>query len=89
MNNEIFLTEATSKKIEAIRQALITKGNLFTHTVALNVHGHDRGVKWAEIDAEVRGPIRQTMDELAGELRALMGDKPAAAPSLGNSRHCI
>jgi hypothetical protein len=76
MENEIFLTEASARLIKEIRQKLVVHGNLFTFTVAMNEHAPNRMEKWAEIDTAVRGPISETIDELARALRELMGDKP-------------
>lgn len=58
---QIFLTDATAKKIEAIRFQLVFRGMQF-----------HRG--WG--NTALTGNISEAMKELRGELRALMGDKP-------------
>lgn len=50
-------------------------------TVALNEHAPNRIEKWAEIDAAVRRPISETIDELARAPHELMGDKATTAAS--------
>lgn len=79
IENEIFLTETSARLMKEIRQKLVVHGNLFTYTVALNEHAPNRMEKWAEIDTAVRGPISETIGELARALRELMGDKAVTA----------
>ncbi|MGY6163844.1 hypothetical protein [Paraburkholderia strydomiana] len=77
-DNEIFLTEASARLVKQVRWKLIANTNLFNRAVALNPHNPQRTEKWVEIDGTVRGQINDAIEELARELRALMGDKPAA-----------
>lgn len=79
--NEIFLTEASAQLVKDIRQKLVVHGHLFNFTVALNTQDPQRSDKWAEIDAAVRGPISEAIDELARALRGVMGDKPSDTPA--------
>ena len=73
---QIFLSQLTEAKIVKIRQMLISNANLFQWTVAMNQHDPDGPPKWMEIEQTVRGPVTNAIDDLAAELRALMGDKP-------------
>jgi hypothetical protein len=75
---QIFLSQRTEAKIVEIRQMLVSNANLFQWTVAMNQHNPERPLKWMEIEQTVRGPVTHAIGDLAAELRALMGDKPAA-----------
>ncbi|WP_059543001.1 hypothetical protein [Burkholderia diffusa] len=77
-DNEIFLTDACARLVKEIRGKLVVHGNLFTHTVAQNLHDLQRTQRWVEIDGAVRGPISDAIEGLAREFRSLMGDKPDA-----------
>nr|WP_175992575.1 hypothetical protein [Burkholderia vietnamiensis] len=77
-DNEIFVTEASARLMKEIRQQIVAHGNRFNYGVSLNAHDPKRIEKWIEIDEAVNGPISEVIDELPRELRALMGDKPAA-----------
>ncbi|RQT02080.1 hypothetical protein [Burkholderia contaminans] len=77
-DNEIFLTEASARLVKEIRQQIVAHGNRFNYGVSLNALDPKRIEKWVEIDEAVKGPISEAIDDLARELRALMGDKPAA-----------
>ncbi|KKI40164.1 hypothetical protein VI03_04850 [Burkholderia vietnamiensis] len=77
-DNEIFVTEASARLVKEIRQQIVAHGNRFNYGVSLNAHDPKRIEKWIEIDEAVNGPISEVIDELPRELRALMGDKPAA-----------
>ncbi|CAB3972639.1 MULTISPECIES: hypothetical protein [Burkholderia] len=89
--NEIFLPEASARLLKDIRQKLMVHGNRFNFTVSMNTHDSKRAERWIEIDEAVNGPICDAIDELARELRALMGDKlpstkstaPASSSSAG------
>jgi hypothetical protein len=70
---QIFLTEATARKVSEIRQMLVSSGNLFHFGVTRNQEA-DRFAKWLEIDAKLSGPVAVAIDDLARELRTLMGD---------------
>ncbi|WP_321871714.1 hypothetical protein [Paraburkholderia tropica] len=79
MDNEVFLTEGSARLVKDIRQKLTINGRLFAYAVVQKPPGINWTEKWAEIDTAVRGPIRDALEELARELRALMGDKSATA----------
>lgn len=76
VEQQIFLTGSTAKRIEDIRQTMVSKANLFQYTVAWDVNSPERPQRWMELDIAVRGPVSDAMKELAHELRVLLGDKP-------------
>lgn len=77
-DNRIFLTKVTAAKIAEIRDMLLVNSNKFLYTVSLQQRDPNRGEKWMAIEQTVRGPVNSAIDDLETDLRALMGDKPAA-----------
>ncbi|KWE32572.1 MULTISPECIES: hypothetical protein [Burkholderia] len=78
VDKQIFLTEASTDLLESIRQSLVRHGMRFQYTVMLADDAPERPIRWMEIDQAVTGPLNQAVREFQRELRALMGDKPAA-----------